>query len=97
MDAHASGLPPPESRRPRPITNAAPSSNARHQHEISASSDGAQRARQLALQFDQRTPRLMHTASPTITGSNYRSSCGSCGMPPWQACACSPLLEVGAG
>jgi hypothetical protein len=33
-----------------------------------------------------------HIACPSIRGERYRPSCG-CSVPPWEACACSHLLN----
>ena len=38
--------------------------------------------------------RVMTFSSPWIRGDLYRPSCGECGVPPWELCACSALLTA---
>ena len=35
----------------------------------------------------------LHIKGPTITGADYRPSCGLCAVPPWEECACSFTRE----
>jgi hypothetical protein len=37
--------------------------------------------------------RVVEIRGPEIVGERYRPACGRCVEPPWDACACSPLLE----